>query len=240
MTTFPSKGNDTTAEDLSAVLIAQALTLASHGHPVLPLHTPAATGCSCGNGGCSRSGKHPRRYGLSHASAAPRQVEAWWAEWPAANIGLRCDQLFVLDIDGSDGAESLERLEHKLGKLPPTKAQRTSRGFHRFYRVTCDASIGNSTRRLGYPAGMDVRAGKRGYVVAAPSLHASGHRYRWIDPERPITPLPPVWLELASTSPKRHPGCRDSHRARRPTGEQHFAANSNVCSAPRSASATTS
>ncbi len=189
-------GRERAAGDLPAVLLAQALELARDGHPVIPLHTPAPGGCSCGHNECSRVGKHPRgHYGLQHASAAPEQAEAWWNQWPTANVGLRCDGLFVLDVDGTDGAESLERLEHELGPLPPTRAQRTGRGFHRLFAVTNGVQLGNSTQGLGRPAGIDVRTGSRGYVVTAPSLHATGERYRWIDPERPIAPLPPAWLE---------------------------------------------
>jgi hypothetical protein len=37
-----------------------ALELAANGHPVIPLHTPTAWGCSCGRRNCGRAGKHPR------------------------------------------------------------------------------------------------------------------------------------------------------------------------------------
>jgi hypothetical protein len=50
-----------------------------------------------------------------------------------------------------------------------------------------------------------LRAGDRGYVVAAPSLHASGRRYRWLDPEAPIAPLPEAWLERLLELPRLEP-----------------------------------
>jgi hypothetical protein len=171
-----------------------ARKLAAAGHPVLPLHTPSPFGCSCGSD-CGSPGKHPRGvYGLSHATTNAEQVEAWWWGQPQANIGLRCDGLLVLDVDGPEGERSLVRLEAELGELPPTREQASGRGRHLLLSLPVDASIGNSTRPLGDPAGLDLRAGARGYIVAAPSRHASGARYRWTEPRAPA-PLPRGWLE---------------------------------------------
>ncbi len=175
-------------------LDAAARELAAAGHPVLPLHTPRPRGCSCGRRDCSSPGKHPRStYGLHDASTSAEQVEAWWHAQPQANIGLRCDGLLVLDVDGREGERSLRTIEAELGELPATREQASGRGRHLLYAVE-DESIGNSTRALGDPPGLDLRAGARGYVVAAPSRHASGARYRWTC-QRPPAPLPQPWLE---------------------------------------------
>lgn len=175
------------------ILGAAALKLAAAGHPVLPLHTPGPFGCSCGNGRrCGSPGKHPRGfYGLHDATTDPERVEGWWYGQPQANVGMRCDGLLVLDVDGREGERSLVRLEAELGELPPTREQHTGRGRHLLYAVPADENLGNSTRPLGDPAGLDLRAGRRGYIVAAPSLHASGERYRWSDPE--AATLPRTW-----------------------------------------------
>jgi hypothetical protein len=175
---------------------AAALELAAAGHPVLPVHTPTSWGCSCSRRGCSRPGKHPRGvYGLKSATTDPERIKQWWFGQPQANIGLRCDGLVVLDVDGPDGRRSLERLEWDLGELPPTRLQVSGRGEHRFYSTPEVDSIGNSTAPLDSPPGLDLRAGTRGYVVVAPSLHASGVHYQWLDPERPLEPLPLPWIE---------------------------------------------
>jgi Bifunctional DNA primase/polymerase, N-terminal len=161
---------------VSNMLVA-ALRLAGEGRPVLPLE-----------------GKSPLGgYGLSYATTDVSAIAAWWRRWPAANIGLRCDGLCVVDVDGDPGEESLERLEHRLGPLPLTRAQATGKGRHMLYSAPVE--LGNSTGALGRPAGIDLRCGRRGYIVCAPSRHPSGRRYRWFDPERPVAALPARWLE---------------------------------------------
>jgi hypothetical protein len=172
-------------------LLEAALTLADHGHPVLPLHTPQRDGCSCGRR-CGKPGKHPfGGYGLSRASVDTDQIEAWWEERPDANVGMRCDGLLVVDVDSDDGARSLAALEEELGPLPETWRQTTGRGQHLVYAADVG---GNSTQPLGSPPSLHLRAGRRGYIVAAPSRHASGGRYTRLGPATPA-PLPEAWLE---------------------------------------------
>jgi hypothetical protein len=62
----------------------------------------------------------------------------------------------------------------------------SGRGAHLYFHAGAQR-IANSVGRLG--GGLDVR-GRGGYVVAPPSLHADGHRYRWNTRHRPA-PLPP-------------------------------------------------
>jgi hypothetical protein len=190
METSPSNGT------AAGPLPVAALFLAAEGHPILPLHSPRPRGCSCRSAGCGNAGKHPRAgLGLRFASRNLETLAAWWAAWPDANIGLRCDELVVFDLDGLGGEASFEKLEHRFGRLPETRAQRTGTGRHLLYAVPADANVGNSTRGLGSRAGIDLRSGTRGYIVAAPSRHASGSSYAWIDPERPVISLPATYLE---------------------------------------------
>jgi hypothetical protein len=189
-------GGDRTARagQRSALALA-ALELALEGHPLIPLHTPSGGRCSCGYR-CGRVGKHPRGLlGLRSASSDPERVEAWWWAQPEANIGLRCDRLLVFDLDGPAGRDSLSRLQEELGELPASREQRSGRGWHLLFGLAGEAAIGNSTAALGDPPGLDLRAGARGYIVAAPSLHENGRTYRWRDRETPIAPLPRAWLE---------------------------------------------
>jgi hypothetical protein len=177
-------------------LLAAAARYAALGWPVLALHTPDHEGrCSCGRAGCSKPGKHPRtRHGLRDASTDPDRIRGWWAAWPDANVGVATGWLVVVDVDGTDGRQALEALQRAQGPLPPTLTALTGRGMHLYFRAGAHR-IPTSAGRLG--PGLDVR-GRGGYVVAPPSLHADGHRYRWIARHRPA-PLP-RWLAQRLTA----------------------------------------
>ena len=102
-------------------------------------------------------------------------VRKWWGDWPDANIGVitgSISQLLVLDIDGEEGKESFRILSK--GKIPDTPTVKTSRGKH-FYFWTGGNDI-DSMPSI-YP-GLDIKA-NGGYVVAPPSIHPSGRRYKW-------------------------------------------------------------
>src|SRR5437660_12610684 len=101
-TTFRSENLRAAAGEL----LDAALSLAAR-RPVLPLE-PA--------------GKVPLGgYGLQHATRDTDVVRGWWREWPQANVGVRCDGLAVVDVDGTTGERSLTELERRFGPLPPTR-----------------------------------------------------------------------------------------------------------------------
>lgn len=182
-------------------LLDAALAYANHGIPVMPLHTPTDRGCSCRRPACDRPGKHPRYHpqllptGLHRASVAVADIRNWWTRWPAANIGLRTGvTVDVCDIDGPEGVEALRPLMGELaGDAPMVRTG--SGGWHIYVAAT---GLGNRVRLL---PSVDWR-GVGGYVVAPPSLHASGNRYRWIHPWHPDAPhCPAALLSLLTTPP---------------------------------------
>jgi Bifunctional DNA primase/polymerase, N-terminal len=198
-------------------LAAAALRYAALGWPVLPLHTPGHDGrCSCGRGDCLKPGKHPRtRHGLHGASTNAARIRAWWAAWPDANVGVATGWLVVVDVDDAHGRAALATLEHAHRPLPPTLTAASGRGGHLYFHAGAQC-VANSVGRLG--VGLDVR-GRGGYVVAPPSLHADGHRYRWSALHRPA-PLPSWLAELLTPTappPRRTPlpGPADGDRRRR-------------------------
>ena len=125
------------------------------------------------------------------------EVQAWFLETPNANVGIvtgAISGLIVLDIDPAHGGdESLRRLEREQGPLPRTVEAVTGSGGRHLYFAHPGGLVHN---RVGIFTGIDVRA-DGGCVVAPPSLHHSGQRYRWAsahEPENcPLAPLP-SWL----------------------------------------------
>jgi len=186
-------------------MLTAALAYAAAGIPVLPLHTPGPSGCSCRRPGCDRPGKHPRWHprlitaGLHSASTDPAVLAAWWDTWPDAGIGLRTGvAVDVCDVDSGTGLEALRARTAGLRSLPAVRTG--SGGLHLYVAPT---GYGN---RVAVLPGVDWR-GERGYVVAPPSWHASGRPYRWVRPLRmPAPTCPEALLELLAPPPVDDPG----------------------------------
>lgn len=174
---------------------AAALAYARRGWAVFPLHSPApGRGCTCSLGpDCKSPGKHPRtRRGLKDATTGEAQIRQWWQRWPGANVGLatgKASGLVVVDVDHrAGGGAGLTQLVEEHGEFPETLESETGGGHHIFFAHP-GVSFKNSSSVLG--EGLDVKT-DGGYVVAAPSLHASGKRYRWASKKRPARM--PQWL----------------------------------------------
>lgn len=140
-------------------MIRHALALASQGAAIFP--------CRC-------RGKTPAvAGGLKVATTDRDQITAWWTENPTYNIGLATGEisnLFVVDVDGPDAERELQQLE-----LPATVQTITARGRHYFFRHP-NVPVRNSAGKIA--PHIDVR-GDGGYCIAPPSIHESGHVYRW-------------------------------------------------------------
>lgn len=125
-----------------------------------------------------------------------------------ANIGIRtgaASDLVVLDVDGDAGRLSLRGLVAHHAPFEATWARTGSGGWHAYFAHP-GGTVPNTAGRLG--EGLDVRA-DGGYVVAPPSRHSSGRRYRWIDATDDRPPALPRWLvELAA------PDVHDAYAAR--------------------------
>ena len=179
-------------------MMTAALAYAGAGLRVLPLHSVDHLGeCTCGSASCNSPGKHPRTaHGVREASADPEQVRQWWARWPSANVGLATGPStaegltgwWVLDLDKPkageiDGRDALEVLAEIHGGLPQGAVSLTgSGGMHLLWRWPEAGSAIRSRARVlrhdGAWASADTR-GLGGYIVAPPSMHATGARYAW-------------------------------------------------------------
>ena len=192
-------------------LASAALAYARAGLAVFPVFPVADDGrCACGRD-CGRdAGKHPigslAARGLLDATVDSAAVAQWWALWPDANVGIRTGApagVWVLDVDtGTGGDVALDALEAENGGLPPTWAVETGGGgLHLWWRQNV-ATVPTRAGRIG-AGGLDVR-GDGGYVVAPPSRHRSGARYRWAAAWSPqAVPLaePPPWLLALAAEP---------------------------------------
>jgi hypothetical protein len=176
-----------TADLLSGDPLAVALALAEIGVAVLPVHTPLPDGpCTCQRGpACADVGKHPRlRSGVHGATCDAQLIRGWFAHWPTSNVGAACrDRLVVIDVDGPDEVTALRKLcaGRQLGGL----RIRTGRpdGWHIWF----DHPGGALCTRV---ADSLVRSGQS-YVVAPPSIHASGSQYAFVGG---TLEQPPPWL----------------------------------------------
>jgi hypothetical protein len=171
--------------------LASALAFARRGHPVVPLHWPINVNgksvCSCKKAAdCLSPAKHPLGRlvprGLLDAATDAPTIRKWFTtDEPAANLGVRTDQLVVLDADPRHGGdETLAPLE-QANPFPPTWRVLTGGGGeHVIFKCPAGIAI-NSSNADTNPVlgpGIDVRA-RNGYVVAAPSRHISGRQYVW-------------------------------------------------------------
>jgi len=100
--------------------------------------------------------------------------------WPNANIGLACGAksgFVVIDVDPRNGGvESIKAFIEEHGVLPFTIVSHTGgNGFHYLFSYPTPAGI--SKRVLA--SGVDL-VSDGGYIVAPPSIHISGHEYRWL------------------------------------------------------------
>jgi hypothetical protein len=166
---------------------------------VLPLHSIVADACTCGRAACNSPGKHPRtKNGYKDATTELTKIKQWWSKFPDANIGIVTGKesgLVVMDIDPRNGGDVTFSNLCLAHGAPDTLSVKTGGdGTHLVFQYPDGVEwVKGQANALG--DGVDIKA-DGGYIVAAPSLHASGQRYQWAEPQAAIAPLPD-WL-LAS------------------------------------------
>ena len=150
--------------------------------------------CTCPDG-CSSPGKHPR-----NGPAATQPGEVWSKHYQdGGNVGIALDSsVLCIDIDSRNGGrESFARMEEELGPLPQTGPFELTgpddtgkRGAHIYFR---NPGITGNINNLA--DGVEIKV--NGYVVCAPSMHASGVQYEWRNkPDQPLPDLPEAWLRV--------------------------------------------
>lgn len=133
----------------------EALVLLSKGLSVIPVNKDKRPFFSWQE----YSKRHPTK----------EEINNWWTIYPDANIAIitgKISNITVVDVE-ENGITNY---------LPKTLTVATGGGgFHFYYRYTPKFKNSVRIREL-----TDIR-NDNGYVVAPPSLHASGNYYKWLD-----------------------------------------------------------
>jgi hypothetical protein len=133
------------------------------------------------------------------AASDPAQIEAWAQEYRGCNWGAVCGPgsgFFAVNVDDPTAMRGLED-EH--GLIPEGLTNVTSRGYQLLYEWPEDADVRPATN---CPCeGIDVR-GRDSYIVIPPSVHPTGHVYRYSDGSLPIPACPPWLLTLILNRPQ--------------------------------------
>lgn len=169
------------------------------GWSVLPVHGIVGGKCTCGRADCPSPGKHPLpQNGVKDATRDLSVIRGWWHRWPLANVGIAtgaASGFWVLDVDGTRGRDSLDELIGEHGPLPANvEALTGGGGWHLLFAYPAEGQALKNA--VAVRPGLDVRA-CGGYILVAPSGHASGRDYVWEASSRPgEVPLAeaPEWL----------------------------------------------
>lgn len=121
-----------------------------------------------------------------------------WFEDGKRNIGIvtgAISGITAVDFDTQEAIEDAKRKNFPRGPL-----SKTAKGYHALCRY--EAGHRNFQKRADLP-GIDLRA-EGGYIVAGPSIHATGKAYAWVDGRGLDTELPtaPEWLFAKSDKDK--------------------------------------
>ena len=143
-------------------------------------------------------------HGFKSATGDATVARSWFVASPHANIGIAPPVgVLVLDVDPRHrGTETLASLTTKHGPLPETVTAITgakAEGQHYYFTCPTELEITNKS-----PApGLDIKGHGEGYLVAPPSVHPDGGRYRWAKGrapgEIPMAQAPRWLLDLVST-----------------------------------------
>lgn len=191
-----------TPETRSQTMRTAARAYIKAGLPVLLIHGVLDDGsCTCGKPDCGKVGKHPIievfPKGVHSATTSFAKVDQALRQHPSANVAIALKGLTVVDIDGPAGRKGVRAL-----KLPKTPKVITGRGAHHYLQ-------GELAEGTFKGAQVDVLTGPNRYVLAPPSMHASGKRYRWSKVGGTVAALPPS--RITQLRPKRPPAKGKTH-----------------------------
>lgn len=155
------------------------------------------------------AGKRPAvgiKWGTATAIEPSDSTLRMWFGRDPVNIGLSAKGSRLTFLDDDTGtADGMEKLCDAYGQeVPKTYRVRTSKGWHWYFRTPEGVEIHNAGQGsyLKDEFGFDVRGNcggtedVGGYVVAAGSVHETGHVYIAEDPDAELLELPGWLLDL--------------------------------------------
>ncbi|WP_337187565.1 bifunctional DNA primase/polymerase [Phenylobacterium sp.] len=183
----------------------------TYGFSLFPIHGITAEGhCTCREGAsCGHPGKHPyTAHGFKDATKDREAITRLFDGRTDLNVGIATGKesgVIVIDLDGQAGEESWKAMTEANRQSPvqPGMIFETGKGRHLLFRYP--NVIVKSRQKLAGYEGVDVRA-DGGYIVAPPSTHHSGRKYRVREESfRLGVPHAPTWLMslLLSSAPRR-------------------------------------
>jgi hypothetical protein len=154
--------------------------------------------------------KQPRVKWKDYQSERPtaNQLLRWFRRWPDAGPAVvlgTLSNLLVVDVDGEDAHKELLR---RVGDVPtaPTVLSGSGKAY-RYHLFFEHPLLPTKAKATPWHPNLEFR-GQGGIVVAPPSLHKSGNRYRWASgrslADIPLPPLPEAIV--AALRERKRPG----------------------------------
>lgn len=154
-------------------LAEAAIAWADAGWHVFPIVPRGKTPYGAGEF-CERSEDHA--CGFHCASTDQAQLAGWWDEHPDSNVGITDPSSANVD---EDRIGVLAEKGIHLPRCPWEVTGRQGGGRHFFLTAPTDwPGLRGDEVKVNYRvAGIEVKGFDKGYLVAAPSIHATGNRY---------------------------------------------------------------
>lgn len=173
----------TFAEESESEALSFALEMARQGLAVFPVYGCTDGVCHCPEGSeCRSAGKHPipalTPRGVKNATTDATKIRRWFTKAPHANLAWAMGgalRLIGVDVDPRSGGDAslCDLIEaHGDAWLETFTVKTGSLGNHFIFRLP----EGVEPHRAKLAPGIDLKA-SGGYLVAPPSVHASGRKY---------------------------------------------------------------
>lgn len=110
--------------------------------------------------------------------AEDADTDRWWAAAPPdANTALRLDGLLVVDCDTDKSNAWWLAQDH-----PAQAIVKTPHGWHYYYELPEGADPKGGPLKLpsGEPRHVDIKSGRKHYVLIPPSSLEGGGTYKWL------------------------------------------------------------